>query len=184
MAEQLRNKAGCLVRRTVMTTTKADSEFMSIALELAREAQDPADSCALVGAVVVENGETVGTGYHAYEHAPHAESIALAEAGEKAHGSTLYTTLEPCTSSLQVELGRLDKSCTQLIKESGVARVVIAMKDPNPLVNGRGIEELRANGIEAIVGVGERKARELNCNYIRYIESSKSHLIAERGRDD
>ncbi|MGB9798337.1 MAG: bifunctional diaminohydroxyphosphoribosylaminopyrimidine deaminase/5-amino-6-(5-phosphoribosylamino)uracil reductase RibD, partial [bacterium] len=95
--------------------------------------------------------------------APHAEVFAIKEAGERARGSTLYVNLEPCC-----HYGKTPP-CTKAIIEAGIKRVVIAMVDPNPIVNGKGIEELRGKGIEVEVGVLEEKARKLNEAYVKFI---------------
>jgi diaminohydroxyphosphoribosylaminopyrimidine deaminase/5-amino-6-(5-phosphoribosylamino)uracil reductase len=119
---------------------------------LGRTAPNP-----LVGAcVVTDEGVVVGQGAHERAGEPHAEVHALAEAGALARGATLYCTLEPC-----VHTGRTGP-CTRRIIEAGVRRVVVAIEDPYPLVNGRGIEALRLNGIQVDVGVEADTARRQN----------------------
>jgi diaminohydroxyphosphoribosylaminopyrimidine deaminase/5-amino-6-(5-phosphoribosylamino)uracil reductase len=111
----------------------------------------------LVGAcVVTDEGVVVGQGAHERAGEPHAEVHALTEAGELARGATLYCTLEPC-----VHTGRTGP-CTRRIIEAGVRRVVVAIEDPYPMVNGRGIEALRLNGIQVDVGVEADMARRQN----------------------
>ena len=117
----------------------------------------------MVGAVLVRDGRIVGEGYHPHVGEPHAEIFALAAAGETARGATLYVTLEPCC-----HYGRTPP-CTRALIEAGVARVVAAMSDPNPLVQGKGFAELRAAGIEVSVGLLEDRARKLNEAYIKHI---------------
>jgi len=117
----------------------------------------------MVGAVLVRDGAIVGEGYHPRAGEPHAEVFALAAAGEAARGATLYVTLEPCC-----HYGRTPP-CTKALIEAGVARVVAAMSDPNPLVQGKGFAELRAVGIEVSIGLLEDRARRLNEAYIKYI---------------
>ena len=117
----------------------------------------------MVGAVIVRDGCIVGEGFHPRAGEPHAEIFALSAAGDAAGGATLYVTLEPCCC-----FGRTPP-CTQAIISAGISRVVAAMTDPNPRVQGKGFEELAAAGIETEVGVLEDEARRLNEAYIKYI---------------
>ena len=111
----------------------------------------------LVGAIVVSpQGVVVGQGRHPRAGAPHAEVFALDEAGDRARGATLFVNLEPCCHT-----GRTGP-CTRRIIAAGIRRVVAAMPDPNPLVSGKGFEELRANGVEVDVGLLEKEAARLN----------------------
>jgi len=112
------------------------------ALELAERGRGKTGDHPLVGAVVVSDGEVVGEGWYEHEGVHHAEAIALEQAGGSARGSTLYVTLEPCSHH-----GRTPP-CADAVVAAGVARVVVGAHDPNPLVDGRGIERLRAAGIE------------------------------------
>ncbi|MGC8844189.1 MAG: bifunctional diaminohydroxyphosphoribosylaminopyrimidine deaminase/5-amino-6-(5-phosphoribosylamino)uracil reductase RibD, partial [bacterium] len=145
-----------------MARTK-DEYFMNLCLQLARRGRGFVSPNPLVGAVLVKDGEIVGRGFHPSFGAPHAEVFAIKEAGERARGSTLYVNLEPCC-----HYGKTPP-CTKAIIEAGIKRVVIAMVDPNPIVNGKGIEELRGKGIEVEVGVLEEKARKLNEAYVKFI---------------
>ena len=129
---------------------------MARALELARRGTALAHPNPIVGAVLVKNGRVVGEGFHEYDKRDHAEIVALKRAGAKARGSTLYVTLEPCCHT-----GRTGP-CTKAIIAAGVARVVAAMKDPNPAVSGRGFAELRRAGIEVTRGAREDEAQRLN----------------------
>lgn len=117
----------------------------------------------MVGAVVVRDGEVVGKGYHRGPFTPHAEAVALAEAGKRSRGATLYVTLEPCNHH-----GRTPP-CTEAVLEAGVARVVVAAPDPNPAVKGGGTERLRSAGIEVVTGILRRESEELNAAYIKYV---------------
>jgi diaminohydroxyphosphoribosylaminopyrimidine deaminase/5-amino-6-(5-phosphoribosylamino)uracil reductase len=112
------------------------------ALELAERGRGRAGDHPLVGAVVVSEGEIVGEGWYEYDGVRHAEAIALEQAGARARGATLYVTLEPCSHH-----GRTPP-CADALVAAGVARVVVGARDPNPLVDGRGIERLRAARIE------------------------------------
>jgi diaminohydroxyphosphoribosylaminopyrimidine deaminase/5-amino-6-(5-phosphoribosylamino)uracil reductase len=112
------------------------------ALELAERGRGKTRDHPLVGAVVVRDGAIVGEGWYEYEGVRHAEVIALEQAGDAARGATLYVTLEPCSHH-----GRTPP-CADVVVEAGVARVVVGARDPNPVVDGRGLERLRAAGIE------------------------------------
>jgi diaminohydroxyphosphoribosylaminopyrimidine deaminase/5-amino-6-(5-phosphoribosylamino)uracil reductase len=134
-----------------------DEQFISRALALAERGRGRTSPNPMVGAVVVDDeGVVVGRGAHEYAGGPHAEVHALAEAGERARGATLYCTLEPCTHT-----GRTGP-CAPRVVEAGIRRAVIAVSDPNPLVAGRGIDLLRRHGIEVTVGVCAERARRLN----------------------
>ena len=131
--------------------------WMQRALALAALGAGRTSPNPLVGAVVLDAaGTLVGEGYHARAGTPHAEVHALAQAGERARGGTLVVTLEPCCHH-----GRTPP-CAEAVIAAGIARVVVAMTDPNPQVAGGGIAQLRAAGIEVITGVAEAQARVLN----------------------
>jgi diaminohydroxyphosphoribosylaminopyrimidine deaminase/5-amino-6-(5-phosphoribosylamino)uracil reductase len=112
------------------------------ALELAERGRWKVRDGALVGAVVVADGEIVGEGWYEYDNVRHAEPIALEQAGERARGATLYVTLEPCSHH-----GRTPP-CADAVVEAGIARVVIGALDPNPKVNGQGVARLVAGGVD------------------------------------
>ncbi len=112
------------------------------ALELAERGRGETRDHPLVGAVVVRDGEVVGEGWYEYDGIRHAEAIALERAGDSARGATLYVTLEPCSHH-----GRTPP-CADAVIAAGVARVVVGARDPNPVVDGRGLDRLRAAGIE------------------------------------
>jgi diaminohydroxyphosphoribosylaminopyrimidine deaminase/5-amino-6-(5-phosphoribosylamino)uracil reductase len=122
-----------------MKNTK-DIKFMKKALSLASKREGLTSPNPLVGAVIVRGNKIISTGYHKKAGSPHAEIVALKSAGQRAKGSTLYINLEPCT-----HYGRTPPCVPEIIK-AGIKRVVMAMKDPNPLVNGKGLEELKAEG--------------------------------------
>ncbi|MCL5040294.1 MAG: bifunctional diaminohydroxyphosphoribosylaminopyrimidine deaminase/5-amino-6-(5-phosphoribosylamino)uracil reductase RibD [Firmicutes bacterium] len=144
-----------------------DRSFMQLALDLAKEAQGRTSPNPMVGALVVRDGQIVGRGFHKKAGSEHAEVVALREAGEKARGATLYVTLEPCC-----HYGRTPP-CTKAILRAGIARVVVAMADPNPLVAGKGIQELRAAGVEVTAGVLGEAAASLNEVFIKYITTGR-----------
>src|SRR5271169_758054 len=134
----------------------AAERFMREALAEARRGLGRTHPNPCVGAVVVWDGQVVGRGHHAQAGAPHAEVLALAEAGALARGADLYTTLEPCD-----HYGRTPP-CSRAILDAGVARVVSASSDPNPLVNGKGLARLRAAGLAVWTGVLQAQADALN----------------------
>ncbi|HEV2356589.1 MAG TPA: bifunctional diaminohydroxyphosphoribosylaminopyrimidine deaminase/5-amino-6-(5-phosphoribosylamino)uracil reductase RibD, partial [bacterium] len=135
---------------------------MREALALARRGAGTTSPNPMVGALVVAEGRVVGRGYHPAPGEPHAEIFALREAGPRAQGATLYTTLEPCAHT-----GRTGP-CTEAILAAGVARVVAAMIDPDSQVRGAGVARLQAAGVETVVGVGEDEARRLNEAFIKH----------------
>lgn len=138
----------------------ADHEFMARALRLARKGLFTTTPNPRVGCVLVKDGAVVGEGWHARAGEAHAEIHALAAAGKQARGATAYITLEPCSHH-----GRTPPCAVALI-ESGVARVVAAMRDPNPQVGGNGLEKLRAKGVACEEGLMEAEARELNIGFV------------------
>jgi diaminohydroxyphosphoribosylaminopyrimidine deaminase/5-amino-6-(5-phosphoribosylamino)uracil reductase len=144
-------------------TTEADAVFMDRALELAARGVALASPNPMVGAVLVREGKIIGEGFHTYDGVRHAEIVALDAAGENAHGATLYVNLEPCCHT-----GRTSP-CTKALIAAGVARVVAAMPDPNPVVAGWGSKELRAAGIDVAVGPREAEARRLAEAFARWI---------------
>jgi diaminohydroxyphosphoribosylaminopyrimidine deaminase/5-amino-6-(5-phosphoribosylamino)uracil reductase len=139
-----------------------DETYMREALTLAAKGAGMASPNPMVGAVVVAGGRVVGRGYHPKPGEPHAEIFALREAGARARGATLYTTLEPCAHT-----GRTGP-CTEAIVAAGVRRVVTAMVDPDAQVRGAGLARLREAGVETAVGAGEAEARRLNEAYIKH----------------
>jgi diaminohydroxyphosphoribosylaminopyrimidine deaminase/5-amino-6-(5-phosphoribosylamino)uracil reductase len=143
--------------------TEFDRAMMRRCLELARRALGCTSPNPLVGAVIVKDGEIIGEGFHPRAGEPHAEIFALKAAGANARGATIYVSLEPCN-----HYGRTPP-CSEALIAAGVAKVVVGMVDPNPLVGGGGIAKLRAAGIEVIVGVEEEACRQLNEGFIHRI---------------
>ncbi len=143
---------------------KSDVFFMQKAIDLARKGLYSTKPNPAVGCVLVKDGIIAGEGWHQKAGQPHAERVALANAGEKAQGSTAYVTLEPCS-----HFGRTPPCADGLI-EAKVARVVVAMRDPNPLVAGQGIQRIENAGIEVVVGVLEAEAKAINLGFIRKME--------------
>lgn len=140
--------------------------LMRRALNLAKKALGRTSPNPVVGAVIVDSdGKIVGEGYHKKAGLPHAEREALKMAGEKARGGTMYVTLEPCC-----HYGRTPP-CTEAIIEAGIKKVVVAVRDPNPKVSGKGIEILKNAGIEVVEGVLEEEAALLNEKFFKYIKT-------------
>ncbi len=147
-----------------------DTRWMARALELAARGRGLTSPNPMVGAVVVADGVVVGEGFHAGAGGPHAEIVALGEAGPRARGATLYVTLEPCNHQ-----GRTPP-CVPAVIAAGVARVVGAARDPNPRVPGGGAEALRAAGITVALGECEDAARDLNRTFFTAMTRLRPHV--------
>ncbi len=146
-----------------MPAHSADEQFLHRALELARGGIGLASPNPYVGAVIVDaQRNVVGSGTFTYDGVKHAEVLALEQAGEKARGGTLYINLEP-----HAHQGRTPP-CTDALIKAGIHRVVASMADPNPKVSGRGFDQLRAAGVQVVVGGLEEQARRLNEAFARY----------------
>ncbi len=133
---------------------------MRRALDLAARGWGHTAPNPMVGAVVVRDGAVVGEGWHARYGDAHAEVVALRSAGERARGATMYVSLEPCDHTGKTP------PCTRAITDAGIARVVVAVRDPNPEARG-GVERLRSAGVHVDVGVEEQAAREVNAPFFR-----------------
>ena len=140
-----------------------DEFYMKRAIELARNGMGKVNPNPLVGSVIVKNGRVIGEGFHPCFGKEHAEIVALKKAGDLAHGATLYVNLEPCC-----HFGKTPP-CTDAIIKAGIARVVVGMVDPNPLVNQKGIEILRQRKIEVCTGIEEHACKQLNRVFIKYM---------------
>ncbi len=159
-----------------MTTTSTDEQFMRRALELARQGTALASPNPCVGAVVLDAaGNVVGEGFHTYDGVKHAEVLALEAAGEKTRGATLYVNVEPCCHQ-----GRTGP-CVDTALKAGIRRVVVAMRDPNPLVCGKGLEKLRGAGVEIVEEVLEQEARKLNESFVKYIRTKLPLVTLKAG---
>jgi diaminohydroxyphosphoribosylaminopyrimidine deaminase/5-amino-6-(5-phosphoribosylamino)uracil reductase len=153
----------------------ADERFMRRALELAARARGLTSPNPMVGAVVVRDGALVAEGFHHRAGAPHAEVEALTAAGDRARGATLYVTLEPC-----VHHGRTPP-CVPAVVAASVARVVIAIADPNPLVSGRGLAALQEAGLEVAVGALAGEAAALNRVFMTAVRLQRPHVTLKVG---
>ena len=143
---------------------------MRKALALAERGRGHTNPNPMVGALVVSDaGVIVGRGAHQKAGGPHAEVIALNDAGERARGATLYCTLEPCS-----HVGRTGP-CAPLVADCGIRRAVIAIEDPNPLVHGAGARHLRDRGVEVVVGVEQEAAARQNAVFFTNIRAGRPH---------
>ena len=146
-------------------TAEADDSFMRRALALARRGLGLASPNPMVGAVLVKDGDVIGEGWHEGPGTPHAEAMALARAGDRARNATLYITLEPCS-----HFGRTGP-CAPAVREAGVTRVVAAMRDPYPLVDGRGFELLREGGVSVEEGLLASQAERLVEGFVHVVRT-------------
>lgn len=137
--------------------------YMDLAMRLALKAKGKTTPNPVVGAIVVKDARIIGRGYHEKAGLPHAEIIALEEAGKYAKGATLYVTLEPCA-----HFGRTPP-CVDRIIRAGIKEVIVGMIDPNPLNNGKGIKILETHNIKVAVGFLEDKLKKLNEVFIKYV---------------
>ena len=147
-----------------MNDNTFDRQMMLKCLELASRAKGRTSPNPMVGSVIVVDGKIVGEGFHPAAGKPHAELFALQEAGNLAKKATIYVSLEPCN-----HYGRTPP-CTEALIAAGVAKVVVGMVDPNPLVSGKGIERLKKAGIEVVVGVEEAACKRLNEAFIHRVK--------------
>lgn len=155
-----------------MTSVPSDTTFMKRALSLAAKGRGRTSPNPMVGAVIVKHGRIVGEAYHRQPGEPHAEILALHQAGPRARGAVLYVTLEPCCHTQ-----KRTPPCVPLLQQSGLARVCVAMVDPNPRVNGRGIHALQQAKLAVSVGILEQEARRLNEMYIYWITTGRPFVI-------
>lgn len=153
-----------------MSELTQDQIWMQRAIELARLGQYSTKPNPNVGCVLVKDGQLVGEGYHPRAGQPHAEVFALRDAGDAARGATAYVTLEPCA-----HYGRTPP-CAKGLVEAGVARVVVACPDPNPLVAGKGVQILRDAGIQVEVGVLEQQAHQLNLGFLKAMATGQPYV--------
>lgn len=147
-----------------------DEKFMQIALDLAWQGRFSTSPNPRVGCVIAQGEQIVGQGFHVYTGEPHAERHALNQAGHFAAGATAYVTLEPCSHT-----GRTGP-CAQALIDAGISRVVMAMTDPNPLVQGKGRAMLQRAGIEVSSGLLAQQARMLNVGFLSRIERQRPYI--------
>jgi diaminohydroxyphosphoribosylaminopyrimidine deaminase/5-amino-6-(5-phosphoribosylamino)uracil reductase len=159
------------LKQKSLASKEADRRFMQLALTLGRRGLGRTWPNPAVGAVVVKDGVIVGRGWTQPGGRPHAEPEALRRAGDAARGATLYVTLEPCS-----HFGR-SPPCADAVIAAGIARVVAAIEDPNPLVAGQGHAKLRAAGIAVDVGLGAAEAARDHAGHFRRVRDKRPHVI-------
>lgn len=147
-----------------------DIRYMQRAISLSLQGSGAVNPNPLVGAVIVKNGRVIGEGYHQQFGGPHAEINAINQATEDLKGATIYVTLEPCAHHGKTP------PCAEAIIARGFSRVVIGMGDPNPLVNGKGVQLLKQAGIAVDSGILEDEISTLNEVFIKYICSGKAFV--------
>lgn len=146
-------------------TPFADARYMDVALALGRAGLGTTAPNPSVGCVIVSGGRIVGTGTTARGGRPHAETVALMAAGPAARGATAYVTLEPCSHTGQTP------PCADALITAGVSRLVIACRDPFPSVDGRGVDRLKAAGLEVEVGLRGAEAESLHAGFFKRLRS-------------
>jgi diaminohydroxyphosphoribosylaminopyrimidine deaminase/5-amino-6-(5-phosphoribosylamino)uracil reductase len=155
---------------TARADAEQDARFMRRALELAEHGRGLTSPNPMVGAVVVSDGEIVGEGFHERAGGPHAEVVALAAAGARSRGATLYVTLEPCSHQ-----GRTPP-CAPAVAAAGIRRVVAALIDPNPRVSGRGLAALRAAGVDVTEAILAEHAERQNRSFVAAMRLGRPHV--------
>jgi diaminohydroxyphosphoribosylaminopyrimidine deaminase/5-amino-6-(5-phosphoribosylamino)uracil reductase len=146
---------------------------MKLALRLAKKGEGRTSPNPMVGAVIVRDRQIISTGYHKIFGGEHAEIMALKKAGFKAEGCTMYISLEPCCHYSKTG------PCVDSLIKSGIKRIFIPIQDPNPLVNGRGIEKLQKHGIEIFCGLMKKEAAELNAPFIKFMTLNMPFVTAK-----
>ncbi len=159
----------------MMISAEKDEFFMRLALEQAKRAMGRTSPNPCVGAIIVKDDTVVATGYHRKAGTPHAEIHALNAAKDQTVGSTLYVTLEPCN-----HIGKTPP-CSHAVAKSGIARVVIGMLDPNPLVDGGGRQYLLDHSIQVTAGVLEQECRNINEPFLKFITTGTPLLVLKAG---
>lgn len=153
-----------------MQKAKKDKRYMLRAITLAKRGLGKTSPNPAVGCVIVKDNRIVGEGFHRRFGLDHAETEALKRAGAKAKGARLYVTLEPCT-----HFGKTPP-CTDAIIKAGIKEVIAAMRDPNPINNGKGIRILRAVGIRVKEGICKKEAEALNAPFVKYMKKGMPYV--------
>lgn len=156
-----------------MTAQSPHHNYMAHALRLARNGYYTTAPNPRVGCVLVKSDRVVGEGWHARAGGPHAEVVALRQAGDQAHGATAYVTLEPCCHQ-----GRTPP-CTDALLAADVKHVVTAMQDPNPAVAGKGLAMLEAAGITVTCGIMQAQAEALNRGFVQRMRSGRPWVVSK-----
>ena len=171
----MHGKTMSLMKKPNKEFSDADIYFMRLALDEAKKGLGRTAPNPCVGAVIVKGDKVISRGYHKKAGAPHAEINALRKAGNKIKGATIYVTLEPCNHT-----GRTPP-CSHAVAAAGIKRVVVGMKDPNPLVNGSGNTYLREYGLEVQSGVLEKECIEINRPFIKHISTGMPFVVMKAG---
>ncbi|MBI5807339.1 MAG: bifunctional diaminohydroxyphosphoribosylaminopyrimidine deaminase/5-amino-6-(5-phosphoribosylamino)uracil reductase RibD [Ignavibacteriales bacterium] len=148
-----------------------NEKYIEMCFELASQAKGFTSPNPLVGCVIVKNGKIIGSGYHKKYGEAHAEKEAINNAIESVEGATLFCNLEPCS-----HLNKQTPPCVPLIIKSGIKKVVISNRDPNPFVNGKGIAELKSNGIEVVENILSEKGLEFNKFYFKSVTQKLPYI--------
>ena len=156
-----------------MTNHTVDEKYMALALELAANGKGKVEPNPMVGAVLVKDGAIIGKGYHQSFGGAHAEVHAINEGGALCKGATLYVSMEPCA-----HYGKT-APCVDAIIKAGISKVVAAVVDPNLITSGKGIQKLKAAGIEVVVGVMETQARRLNAPFFKLMQQGLPYIIVK-----
>lgn len=156
-----------------MSDSADDLKHMTRALELARQGEGHVEPNPMVGCIIVRQGHTVGEGTHHRYGEPHAEVIALERAGSQARGATIYVSLEPCCHQGKTP------PCTRRLIQAGIGRAVVALSDPFPEVNGRGLKQLAAAGLRVDAGLLEMEAKRVLAPYLKLITTGRPWVIAK-----
>eukprot|EP00210_Caulerpa_lentillifera_P009201 g8772.t1 len=159
------NSDSCHVTSKTQNVTNTDLNFMKRALNLAEKGSGRTFPNPVVGCVIVKNNKVVGEGYHPSAGKPHAEIYALRAASNDAKGATAYVTLEPCN-----HFGRTPP-CSRALIDAKIAKVVVGVVDPNPLVGGAGIKRLQKHGVDVVVNCLEDKCYEINVDFMERMKS-------------
>lgn len=155
--------------------SESDIYHMRLALDQAKKGLGRTSPNPCVGAVIVKDEKIISRGYHKKAGGPHAEIHALRKAGEQTAGSTIYVTLEPCNHTAKTP------PCSHAVVAAGIKRVVVGMKDPNPLVNGSGNTYLLEHGLEVLSGVLEKECIEINRPFIKHISTGRPFVVMKAG---
>lgn len=158
-----------------MSKKEKDIFYIKKVIELAKKGQYTAHPNPMVGAIVVKNNKIIGKGYHKKPGTPHAEQIAIKQAGKDVKNSTLYVNLEPCC-----HFGRTPP-CSNIIIESKIKRVVICERDPNPIVNGKSVRQLKKSGIIVDVGLYKNEAVNINRGFYNRFKLKKPYVTVKIG---
>ena len=156
-------------------SSQIDEQYMRLALKEARKGLGRTSPNPCVGAVIVKDGRIIGKGYHKKAGTPHAEVNAIRQSLEPVVGATIYVTLEPCSHTGKTP------PCSHLLVERGLCRVVVGMTDPNPLVDGKGIDYLRSHGLAVESGVLSVECEAVNQPFIKYITQGRPWVIMKAG---